>query len=130
MLLIIHTEKHSSSRPILPQDVSSLQISSPLYTNTSQLPALELVTNLLHGHPLDALVAIDPLNQPLVHQQHLRLAAHLRMDGNGEHEAAVFRTLAVEVFELLFPKTLDDVGVDVAVGGGLAEGELEGGPVV
>lgn len=49
------------------------------------------------------------------------------MNTHGENERLV---LPVEEIELFFPHALDHVRVDVAVGRGLLEGELEGRPVV
>lgn len=73
---------------------------------------------------------INPFDQAFMHEHHLRLPADLRVDGDGEHEAAVGGALAVVELELLFPEALDDVRVYEAVGRGLRERELEGRPVV
>jgi hypothetical protein len=56
-----------------------------------------------------------------MHEQNLRLPTNLRVYRNRKDKAAVFRTLAVVVFELFFPETLDYMRVDEAVGRGLTE---------
>lgn len=94
---------------------------------TRQPPLLELLDHSLHGNPLDPFMLIDPLNQALMHQNDLRLPADLGMDAHGEHKRVVF---TVQESELVLPQPLDHVGVDVAVGGGLFERQLERRPVV
>lgn len=75
--------------------------------------ALKVVADLLHGDPLDALVLVDVLNQPLVHEQDMGAARDVGVDGDGKDELVV---LAVEVVEVVPPDVLDVPGIDPSVG--------------
>lgn len=128
---IIVLQRHSNFHSYTPEYYAGyLDISTPLNRSSLQLPCLELIHNLLHRDPLYPLVPIDPLNQPLMQQYHLRLPTNLRMDTNREHKAAVLGALAVKVLELLFPQALDDRCVDEAVRARLRQRQLEWRPVV
>jgi hypothetical protein len=108
----------------------NLNICTSFDRNTTQFSTLKLIDNLLHSYPFNPFVTIDPLNQPLVQQQHLRLPADLRMDTDREHKATIFGTLPVKVLKLLFPKPLNDCCVDESVRRSLRERKLKRRPVV
>src|SRR6266545_1725262 len=74
--------------------------------------ALEVVGDLVAGRPADAVVLVDVLDDPLVHEHDLRLAAHVRVDRHREDGVVV---LAVHVVELVEPELLDVARVDEAV---------------
>lgn len=94
---------------------------------TSEPPFLELLDHVLHGHPLDPFVGVDPLDDPLVHQHDLGFPADLRVDAHGEHEGVV---LSVQEGKLVLPQAFDHVGVHEPVRRRLFEVELERRPVV
>ena len=54
--------------------------------------------------PADAVVLVDVLDDPLVHQQHLRAAAHVRVDRHREDGVVL---LAVDPVELVAPDLLE-----------------------
>lgn len=62
--------------------------------------ALEVVADVLHLHPLDARLAADILNQPLQHENHMRVARDVRVDGHREAKIVVF---PVKVIEMIPP---------------------------
>src|SRR5690606_29506093 len=64
----------------------------------------EIVCDLLERSPFDPLMPIDIFDEPLEHQEHLRAARHVGVDGEGEH--AVIH-LAVDPVELVAPEFLD-----------------------
>ena len=49
----------------------------------NRIALAEVLGDLLEGQPADAVVAVDVLDQALEHQDHLRPAADVRMDGEG-----------------------------------------------
>lgn len=73
------------------------------------LPLFELIHHLRHRDPLDALVRVDILDQPLVHEDHVWVARNVWVDGHGEDEGVV---LAIEVVEVVFPEGFDCACVD------------------
>ena len=72
----------------------------------------EVVGDLVEGRPAHAVVPVDVLDDPLVHQQHLRAAAHVGMDRHREDGVVV---LAVDPVELVAPDLLDVARIDEAV---------------
>src|SRR5215211_698741 len=72
----------------------------------------EVVGDLLHRRPADAVVAVDVIDQPFEHQQTLRPAAHIRVDGQAVRRVV---HLPVDPVELVAPQLLDVVRVDEAV---------------
>lgn len=95
--------------------------------DAGQVAGLELVDHPFHGYPLDAFVLVDPLDDALVHEHHLRFPADLRVNAHGKDKSVV---LPVQEGKLVLPKSFDDVRVDEPVGGGLLQRELERRPVV
>jgi hypothetical protein len=110
--------------------VTGLYIRSTLHSRASQFATLELVHNLLHGDPLHTLMSVDPLDKPLVQEDDLWLAAHLRMNTDGKDEASIFGAFAVQEFKLLFPQALDYRGIDKTVCTWLGKRQLKWRPVV
>jgi len=99
------------ARPLLQTAQCPLGIDTALNFNPIDLPVLERIRHLLERAPLDTLMSVDPLNQPLMHHKDLRLTADLRVDADREDEVVV---LAVAELELFFPEAFDLVGVDEA----------------
>ena len=61
---------------------------------------------------MDPCVAVDIFNQALVHEEHLRSAADIRVDGHREHGVVIF---TIDPVELITPYLLDVAGVHKAV---------------
>ena len=75
--------------------------------------ALEIITDVLHLHPLDARLAADVLDQSLQHENHVRMAADVRVDGHREAKVVVF---PVEIIEMISPQVLNILWVHPAMG--------------
>lgn len=59
--------------------------------------ALEIIHHLGHRHPLNTLVFVDMLNQPLMHEQGMRSTGHIWMDGHREDEFVILTIKIVEM---------------------------------
>ena len=77
--------------------------------------ALEIIADVLHLHPLDARLAADVLDQSLQHENHMRMAADVRMDGHWEAKVVVF---PVEKIEMISPQVFNVLWIHPAVGVG------------
>ena len=75
-------------------------------------PVGEVVRDLVERGPADALVRVDVLDDPLVHEEDLRPAAHVGVDRHGEDRVVV---LAVDPVERVHPDLLELPRVDEAV---------------
>ena len=75
--------------------------------------ALEIITDVLHLNPLDAWLAADVLDQSLQHENHMWMAADIRMDG---HRKAKVVVLSIEIVEMISPQVLNVFWVHPAVG--------------
>ena len=75
--------------------------------------ALEIITNILHLHPLHARLTTDILNQSLQHEDDVWMAADVGMDRHREAEIVVF---PVKVIKVVSPQVLDVLWVHPAVG--------------
>src|SRR5215213_5972751 len=73
----------------------------------------EVIGDLLHRRPADAVVAVDVVDQALQHKQALRPAAHVWVDGQAVRCVV---HLAIDPVELVAPQLLDVARVDEAVG--------------
>lgn len=58
---------------------------------------LEIITHLLKGDPLDALMAVDVVDDALMHQQYVWVTGDIGMDGHGENELVIIGVEVVEV---------------------------------
>jgi len=76
---------------------------------------LEIIAHLLHGDPLDALVAVDVVDDALVHEQDVWATRNVRVDGHGEDKLVV---VGIEVVEVVLPDVLDVARVRPAAGEG------------
>lgn len=91
----------------------------------------EVIADLLHGHPFDAVKLVDVLNDPVAsvstdqlthfggqqsipfeHEQAMRMATNIWMNGNWVHELIVF---TIEVVELVQPQLFNVLGINPAV---------------
>ena len=62
--------------------------------------ALEIIADVFHLHPLDTRLATDVLDQSLQHENHVWVAADVRMDRHGEAEVVIF---PIEKIEMVSP---------------------------
>src|SRR5207237_10720716 len=72
----------------------------------------EVVRDLVERRPADPVVAVDVLDDPLEHQDHLRPPAHVGVDRHPEDGVVL---LAIDVVELVAPDLLEVPRVDEAV---------------
>lgn len=74
--------------------------------------ALEIITDVLHLHPLDARLAADILDQSLQHENYMWMTADVRMDSYREAKIVVF---SIEEIEMISPQILDVLWIHPAV---------------
>lgn len=103
---------------------------------------LEVITDLLHGHPLDSLLSVDVLNQPsnsqpestetecallpFQHQQAMRMTGDIGMNRHWEDKLVLF---AVVIIELVEPQFFYILWIHPAVGVGRLLDEHHGSKV-
>ena len=91
---------------------SRLPRAGPRLLRLERMTAAEVLGNFLHGHPLDSRVGIDVADQSLQHEQHLRPAGHVRVDGYGENGVVHF---PVHPVEFVAPHLFDIARIDETV---------------
>src|SRR5581483_12259788 len=77
-----------------------------------RLTSSKVCGDLGKREPMDACMAIEIVNQTLVHQQHLRTSAHVRVNSHGKHCVVV---LSINPIKLISPHLLNVAGVDETV---------------
>lgn len=87
------------------------QVNTSLDLYALYLSRFELVGHLFKCTPLNSIVLIDPFDDPLMHQNDLRLTTNLRMDADWKHELVV---LPVTELKLLLPESFNVMRVDEA----------------
>src|SRR5699024_8928725 len=72
----------------------------------------ELISDLIEGRELDAVVRLEVLDETLQHELYLRAARDIGVQGDGEDRVIV---LAVDPIELVAPKIFNITRADKAV---------------
>ena len=103
------------------------QINSTLNLHPGHSSFLEFSRHCSECHPLNSLMLANILNDPLVHQQNMRLPAHLWVNRHWEDERII---LPIREIELLHPQLLDDMSIHEALRSRSARDGLQGWPVV
>src|SRR5918997_4648457 len=110
-----HSGKPLGGRPFRCRRVDTVHVDAGVVVRlASRVAPDKVVGDLLHRRPADAVVAVYVVDDALEHEQALRPAAHVRVDGQTVRRVV---HLTVDPVELVAPQLLDITRVDEAVGG-------------